>query len=101
MKRFSTFALLFAFGLGATAAQATNLLAPALDDDSPIPSLAPSPQVPAGSYNPTQSLAPLVEALSPAVVNIYVEQKVILDSAGFFLSPQFFCARHKPDMMRY
>ena len=76
MKRFSTFAVLFAFGLGATAARATDLFTPAIEPDSPIPSVVPAPQVPEGSYSPTQSLAPLVEALSPAVVNIHVEQTV-------------------------
>ena len=77
MKRSSSLAILLAFSLGATAARATNLLG---DEASPsntkIPSLTPAPQVPDSGYNPTQSLAPLVEALQPAVVNIHVEQKV-------------------------
>ena len=39
-----------------------------------------------GSYNPAESLAPLVEKLSPAVVNIDVEQNVQLPDMPF-LSP--------------
>ena len=76
MKQSTPFAVLFAFGLGATAAQATNLLTPNQTPTSSTPTVAPTPQLPSGNYNPTQSLAPLVEALSPAVVNIHVEQKV-------------------------
>jgi len=92
MKRSTPFAILFAFGLGATAAQATNFLAEdATGKASPIPSIKPAPQMPEGGYNPTQSLAPLVEALQPAVVNIHVEQKVRNEMAPMmeFFSPFF------------
>jgi serine protease Do len=93
MKRSTAFASLLAFTLGATAAEATNLLvADPLEDvplttDRPIP----GPQHPTAEYSPTQSLAPLVEALQPAVVNIHVEQKVPNDMMPMldFFSPFF------------
>ncbi len=78
MKRSHAIASLIAFGLGAGAAQATGLIVadPAADTPQATSPLAPGPQHPASDYNPTLSLAPLVEALQPAVVNIHVEQKV-------------------------
>lgn len=66
--------------LGAGVAQATGLT---LSTDS-SPAETVGPQKPAGDYNPTVSLAPLVEALQPAVVNIHVEQKVRNEMAPMF-----------------
>ena len=93
MKSTTAITALLAFGLGATAAHATNLLG---DADSASTSLqqatmVPAPQVPNGNYNPTQSLAPLVDALQPAVVNIHVEQTVRNDMMPMmeFFSPFF------------
>jgi len=65
------------FILGATAAQATDLLvAEPLSETSVESELAPGPQHPPKTYNPNRSLAPLVAALQPAVVNIHVEKMV-------------------------
>jgi len=78
MKSHTAFVSLLAFGLGIGTSQATDLMvadpievAPKVDG-----SPAPGPQRPVANYNPMQSLAPLVDALQPAVVNITVEQKV-------------------------
>ena len=78
MKRSTAFASLVAFGIGASAAEATNLLVADPLEEAPLTSdrPIPGPQHPTGEYSPTQSLAPLVEALQPAIVNIHVEQKV-------------------------
>ncbi len=70
MKKFHITSLLMAGAVGAVlACAAENLRA-----ESPAP---PSSQVelPA-DFNPARSFAPLVEALQPAVVNVYVKQKV-------------------------
>ncbi len=66
------------FALGATAAQATDLWVaePGADMLPDRTQRAPAPQHPPAEYSPKQSLAPLVSALQPAVVNIHVEQKV-------------------------
>ena len=103
MKQSTTVAVLFAFGLGATAAQATNLLAPDSNTVSPSTTAAPTPQAPGGTYNPTQSLAPLVEALSPAVVNIHVEQKVRNEMMPMmeFFSPFFGQMPHGEQMPEF
>ena len=80
MKRSHLTASLFAFILGAGVAQATGL---GLSNEAPTASTS-GPQKPKGDYNPTVSLAPLVEALQPAVVNIHVEQKVRNEMAPMF-----------------
>ena len=77
MKLKTILASLLPFALGATAAQATDLLtSPDQIVPVPISPLAPSPQHAPEGFSPKQSLAPLVSALQPAVVNIHVEQKV-------------------------
>ena len=88
MKRHNLYATVFAFCLGAGAAQATGLIAPNKPSGVPATPLlgqptAP-PQAPEGSYNPTLSLAPLVKALQPAVVNIHVEQNVRNEMSSMF-----------------
>ena len=88
MKRPNLVATVFAFCLGAGAAQATGLIAPNEPSGEPATPLlgqptAP-PQAPEGSYNPTLSLAPLVKALQPAVVNIHVEQNVRNEMSSMF-----------------
>ncbi len=74
----AVFASLVTFALGATAAQATDLWIAEPGRDQPLvaDARAPAPQHPPSDYSPKQSLAPLVSALQPAVVNITVEQKV-------------------------
>ena len=62
----------------ACSAQATDVAPP---DAAPVAPTANTRMVPAPThelqgYNPSQSLAPLVKALQPAVVNIQVKQKV-------------------------
>ena len=79
MKLFKTLAAaIIPFALGATAAQATDLWVAEPGNDQLIDRTrpTPNPQHPPGDYSPKQSLAPLVSALQPAVVNIHVEQKV-------------------------
>jgi serine protease Do len=74
----TAFVSLIAFGLGLGTSQATGLIVADPLEVTPEGdgSLAPAPQHPVANYNPMQSLAPLVDALQPAVVNITVEQKV-------------------------
>ena len=71
MSRRSVMGVLLAasLGVGVACAEARKLTDGA--------EAAPVPTLPAG-YNPAASLAPLVEALSPAVVNLVVEQEVEL-----------------------
>ena len=96
MQRNHAFLSLAALGLIATAAQATGLIVADPIEDIPNvdQTMAPGPQQPSGDYSPTVSLAPLVEALQPAVVNIHVEQKVrnemmpMFDFFAPFLNPQ-------------
>ena len=78
MKKNTLLASILPFVLGATAAQATGLLTAELDSVTaqPVNPLAPGPQHAPDNFSPKQSLAPLVSALQPAVVNIHVEQKV-------------------------
>lgn len=79
MKLFKTLAAaIIPFALGATAAQATDLWVAEPGNDQLMDRMrpTPNPQHPPGDYSPKQSLAPLVSALQPAVVNIHVEQKV-------------------------
>jgi len=70
--------LTFGLGLGLGTSQATGLVVADPIEPAPLTDKpqAPGPQHPAVNYNPMQSLAPLVDALQPAVVNITVEQKV-------------------------
>ena len=78
MKKNTLLASILPFVLGATVAQATGLLTAEPDSVTaqPVNPLAPGPQHAPDSFSPKQSLAPLVSALQPAVVNIHVEQKV-------------------------
>lgn len=78
MKFSTMLAATSAFILGATAAQATDLLVADPLEEAPLADakLSPGPQHPPDHYRPNQSLAPLVSTLQPAVVNIQVEQKV-------------------------
>lgn len=78
MKLRTAFVSLIAFGLGLSTSQATGLIVAEPDEVTPSgdETLTPGPQHPTAIYNPMQSLAPLVDALQPAVVNITVEQKV-------------------------
>ena len=77
MKRtLATIALSFAAGAGV--AQATDLLQPDRAAVSPMvdQQMVPAPDHSLQGFRPAQSLAPLVEKLQPAVVNIQVEQRV-------------------------
>jgi len=78
MKLKNLLASVLPFVLGATAAQATDMLIDSPDQVVPgtVNPLAPSPQHAPAGFSPSQSLAPLVSSLQPAVVNILVEQKV-------------------------
>lgn len=76
MRHNNLFATVVAFCIGAGAAHATDLLGGADADSSTTATGTAAPQVPAATYNPTRSLAPLVDAMQPAVVNINVEQTV-------------------------
>jgi len=69
---------LAAFLAGAGVAEATDLLSP---DPAPLApgedaDATPEPAQTIENFNPNRSLAPLVKQLQPAVVNIYVKQKV-------------------------
>ena len=78
MKRSSLLTCLATFFLGAGAAQATGLLVADSSEDAAAAEspLTTEPQQPPTTYTPSLSLAPLVQSLQPAVVNIHVEQKV-------------------------
>jgi len=75
--------LVLAGSLGAGVACATdNLRADTPRGPEPLP--LPS------TFNPAQSFAPLVEALQPAVVNVFVKQKVTMQDMGIPEEWQFF-----------
>ncbi len=69
---------LVALFTGAGAAKATDLLALAPKEGAPAQEVTsqPSSRPDLDNFNPHRSLAPLVKQLQPAVVNIYVKQKV-------------------------
>ena len=67
--RSSLVLIAFLAGFGVACAEATGGSEPPASTPTVAPNLPPT-------YNPVQSLAPLIENLQPAVVNIYVEQKV-------------------------
>lgn len=72
VRRWWNLALLVGgLGVGFACAEATG------KDGDPATAPTAIPQLPA-EYNPVHSLAPLVERLQPAVVNLYVKQKVEL-----------------------
>jgi serine protease Do len=94
MKRSSLFACLTTFALGASAAHATGLLvADTVEEDSLTAEMATTSEAqrPPANYSPSLSLAPLVQSLQPAVVNIHVEQKVRNQQAPMmeFFAPFF------------
>lgn len=71
--------LLSGLGVGFACAEATGK-----DSSSPPEQVAPSsPLQPTTEYNPVNSLAPLVERVQMAVVNIDVEQKVEVPTMSF------------------
>ena len=76
MKRNNLVATAVAFCIGAGAAHATDLIRKSDPKPSSTVTNTTAPQTPTATYNPTRSLAPLVEAMKPAVVNIHVEQNV-------------------------
>lgn len=92
---------LIALFTGAGAAKATDLLAmaPQTTDEpqaaSGVPNLA--------GFNPHRSLAPLVKQLQPAVVNIYVKQKVRQKMVPMhpFFSPFFDLPEGMQDQPQY
>jgi serine protease Do len=84
---------LTAFFTGAGVAKATDLLS---TDPAPAAAVADAPAAPSpaqaiADFNPNRSLAPLVKALQPAVVNIYVKQRVPTQMMSMhpFFSPFF------------
>ncbi len=85
--------LIVSVATSACSAQATDVVPP---DAAPVAPSADTRTVPAPThelqgYNPSQSLAPLVKALQPAVVNIQVKQKVAQRTMPMspFFSPFF------------
>jgi serine protease Do len=85
--------ILVSFAAGAGAAQATDMLSPDPADISPAvqTQMVPGPDHGLRGFRPTQSLAPLIKKLQPAVVNLQVKQRVAQQSVPmhpFFGAPR-------------
>ena len=81
MKLPITAALAAGAYLGAGAVLAFNLWSPACNAASPEPAAQPAGEQAPLDYNPAISLAPLVERVGPAVVNLHVAQTVQFDAS--------------------
>ena len=66
--------------------------------DAPAPIRAPAPEAPAQTYNPQRSFAPLIRAISPAVVAIEVEGPSVVPDLSDL--PPFFRDFIDPEKMR-